>query len=542
MKHTFYPGIRSVAATCLLLVLCACGGQPEPPAPNGNQTASQGPFHVSQPRIYERVAADQLLARHIEKLRSGSRDGLRFAKQVIGSYGDAAVPALLEGLSLELEKDATNATNFLSALSYTKTQQQLPILLDVLARHSSPLVRSQAVDTIGLLKQQSLLPGLLEHAERETEDGPLVRMLPCMGALGGEEAAQYLAQIISSWLQQSKTIGSPAAAWDSLLEMEGSDALPWIAELESQVPLLMQQAGWVRLLEGGKTEWLEKVRTLVDPKVLGKASLRGRVVVLLCELGEWDSVAIAGSDPNGAVRAAYINALRLKEEAWTDAEQAHVVAIAASPSKDEAYPALRALLSRGEAVHLEQWLGQVKGYPTRAGSIDALHLFMQEGITHPRLVPLMIERWPYCEVDFRIDITRVMAKHPTEQALAYLESVVVSTEEDPEVRLSALRSLGNSGEACLPALFRIWDQKPSPATSDRLFSALLRYPDHAEVREFCASVIVDADVPDFAKAQLLIKLPVAYREDAYPMLLQARDATDRPEIHQYVDSILLEYF
>jgi hypothetical protein len=542
MKHTFYLGCRFVAATCILMAIGACGRNSDPQPPQGNGGAATSPYFVQASVPYEPVAVDQLLQRHIEKLRTGSRTGLRFAKEMIGSYGDAAVPALVEGLRLELEQNSTVAANFMSALSYTRTKQSLPILLEVLNQHSSPLVRSQAVDTISLLQQTDLIPGLLAHADREFESGPLMRVLPCLSALGGKEAAEYLADVVRQWLLDDGKKGRGAAAWDGLLEMQGDDALPLIADLEGQLPPFMRNAGWLRLLQGGQMDWLEQVRTLTDPVVMGKASLRGRAVVLMCELGEWETAAVAANDPNPAVRTAYINGLRAKQADFTEAEHAHLIKIASSPSKDEAYPALRVLLERGEGVHLEPWLAQVKGYPTRPGSIEALHMFMQEGITHPRLVPMLKERWPFCERDFRIDVTRVMAKHPTPEAIAFLEAVVMDPEEDPEVRLFGLNSLGNAGDACVPSLFRVWEQKPSPATSDRLFGLMLRYAERDDIREFCFQLVVDPDAPDFAKAQMLSKLPLSYREDAYPVLLQAREATERPEIHLYIDGILADYF
>ncbi len=542
MKHTFYPRCRFVAAACLWAAISACGRNSDPQPQQGEVVGSISPFFVQASKAYEPVAEGQLLQRHIEKLRTGSRTGLRFAKEVIGSYGDAAIPALVEGLRLELEENDTVAANFMSALSYTKTEQTLPILLEVIDQHSSPLVRSQAIDTISLLRQTELVPGLLEHADREFESGPIMRLLPCLSALGGKQAAEYLANVVRRWLLDAEKKGRGAAAWDGLLEMQGDVALPLIAELESQVPPFMRHAGWLRLLQGGQMEWLESVRTLVDPAVMGKASLRGRAVVLMCELGEWETAALAAEDPNPAVRNGYVNALRAKQGELSEAEHAYLIKVASSPSKDAAYPALRVLLERGESVHLESWLAQVKGYPTRPGSIEALHMFMQEGISHPRLVPMLKERWSSCEVEFRIDITRVMAKHPTPEAIAFLEAVVMDPEEDPEVRLYGLSSLGNAGDACVPALFRVWEQKPSPGTTDRLFSSMLRYAEREDIREFCFQLVVDPEVPDFAKAQMLAKLPFSFREDAYPVLLKARAATVRPEIHLYVDSLLADYF
>ncbi len=509
---------------------------------SGESAAKAGPFLVDAVKVYHPVEQDQLLQRHIQKLHTGSRSALRFAKQIIGSYGDEAVPALVEGLRLELEEHDTVAANFLSALSYTQTEQTLPILLEVLDKHSVPMVRSQAIDTISVLKQQGLLEGLLEHADRESDSGPQMRIMPCLGSLGGDEAAAFLANIVRRWLSDSVTDGRGTSAWEGLIEMEGEEALPHIEELVEDLPPVMRYSGYLRLVLGGRTQWLDSVRAMMDHKAVGKAELRRRATILLCQQGDWESAAKAAMDPDPGVRAAYINGLREKEGELSAEEQAYLVEISASASKDAAYPALRALLERGDRVHLEPWLAQVKGYPTRAGSIDALHLFLQEGISHPRLVPMLMERWPYCEVDFRIDITRVMAMHATLESVQFLEQVVSNSDEEPDVRLYAMTSLGNSGELCVPSLFRIWEQKPSPSTTDRLFNSLLRYAELDEVRNFCFELVIDPEAPDFAKALMLAKLPVSFKEEAYQPLLAARAADEREEVRQYIDAILYEFF
>ena len=544
MKPSFYLS-RSAFAGIVLFLAASCGGSADP-QPNLSQNGdSQQPnpyFQQSVRSPYEVVAQDQLLARHIEKLRKGSREGLRFAKQVIGSYGDKAVPALLEGLKVELDQGSAAAANFLSALSYTKTQQTLPILLEVLENHPLPLVRSQAIDTIGILKQTELLPGLLEHAQRESESGPITRLMPCLCTLGGLEAAEYLADVVKHWADGSPFHLNGTSAWDSLLLIEGDVAFVEIESLLDAVPPLFRHAGWVRLYEGGQKKWKEQVLSLLDHETLPNATLRRRVVAAFAAEGALDSVMLASLDPDFTVRVGVIEALRLSEEPLSEAAHAHLVKVASSPNKDSAYPALRALLERGEGVHLEQWLAQVKGYPTGAGSINALHLFLQEGIQHPRLIPMLIERWPYCEVDFRIDITRIMAKHPSPQSIEFLLQVVGDTEEDPNVRLSGISMLGNSGEISIPALFEVWEMDPSPTATDKLFAAMLRYADVPRVRDFCFNLVVDPNAPDHAKAWMLARLPNAYREQAYQPLLNAKKATEREEIRLYIDSILHEFF
>ena len=77
-----------------------------------------------------------------------------------------------------------------------------------MSSHPIPLVRSQAIDTIGQLRQRSLEPAVVAHAEIEAEAGPASRLVPCLGALGGEQAVAFLG-VLQKLFTAELTILSP---------------------------------------------------------------------------------------------------------------------------------------------------------------------------------------------------------------------------------------------------------------------------------------------------------------------------------------------
>jgi HEAT repeat protein len=556
MKPSFYhrfsrsvprqPGTFFALSLILAMGVVSCGKEAGEDNLRANKTASGAVSSAfvadSMARPYVRVPKEELISRYIAKLRTGSRSGLRFAKEALGAHGEAAVPAILEGLRLELEKGDATAANFLASLSYTKTEKTHPILLEVLSRHPLPLVRSQALDTIAILKQVELLPGVLKHAQIEAESGPISRMFPCIGKLGGPEAAKYLLSVVEDWLNGGTDPGLGPSAWDNLLLIQGDSALDSIASVLDRVPAIMKAYGTVRLLEGGRKEWQEDVQGLLDFRSTPSPGIRRKAVSALAGVGNWQGVMEASDDPDLQVRFSVIDALGLPDADVSGAALAFLQKSASGPNEDASYPALRVLLKRGDLTYLEPWLAQVKGYPTKAGSINALKLFLQPEISHPRLVPMMFERWDYCESDFRIDITRVLAKHASPETNSFLEKVILDPEEDPDVRLYAIASLGNSGESCIPSLFRVWEKQPSPEATDRLFGAMLRYPKDKRTKEFCFDLIRDPNCPDEARAMMLTSFPLAFREEAYLGLLAAIDATEREEVRVFIERILHEFF
>ena len=167
-----------------MALIPACGGEPEA-AGDAERDDLQFTVGAVLPP-YEPIPEGGLEDRLIAKLRFGSKEALRFAKEAVGDRGEEIVPRLVDELRVEFESGSTAATNFLSALVYTETEQTLPILAEVMASHPLPLVRSQAIDAIAFLQQLELEEQLLAHAEIEVEAGPASRIVPAIGSLGGD--------------------------------------------------------------------------------------------------------------------------------------------------------------------------------------------------------------------------------------------------------------------------------------------------------------------------------------------------------------------
>jgi hypothetical protein len=491
---------------------------------------------------YEPVAEGGMDDRLIGKLRLGSKEALRFAKEEIGKRGDAILPRLLEEMQVELDRGSTSATNFLSALVYTRTEQRLPILGEILATHPLPLVRSQVLDTIARLKQTELEQAVLAHAKVESEAGPASRIVPCLAMLGGDDSVKYLAAIVRTWAGGERQEPRGSAAWDNLLTIDSPAASRAITLLVDGMPPLQRAAGITRLIHLGDHSLAAEVRSYLDPERFPSAGVRHKAVEGLAVAGDFEGVLLAQNDPDLRVRLAVVDAMRIPQAMQQDLGRSYLEAAARDQDEDMARAALQALSERGETAPIEPWLQLVKGYPTQPGSIGATRMFLHATIEHPALVSLLIGRWPYCDSDQRIDLGRVLAAHPSAAGIKFLSSVVVDEAADPDVRLYSITSLGNSGAEAIDSLLKIWSEKPSPVASERLLNALLRFPEDARVREFLVDLAVEPGSPDFARAQILAALPKAYGIEAYPMLLQAREKAERDVVKRFIEELLHEYF
>lgn len=519
-------------------MLSACGDS-EPVATAQDDTQFQV-ASVLPP--YQLVPEGGMDERLISKLRSGSKESLRFAKEQIGKRGDAIVPRLLDELQVELDQGSTTATNFLSALVYTRTEQPLPVLGKILETHPLPLVRSQALDTIARLNQTALESVVLAHAKIESEAGPASRIVPCLAMLGGDAAVEFLAGIVRTWAGGERHEPRGAAAWDNLLTIDSPAARREIALLVDGMPPLQRSAGITRLIHLGDTSLTEEVRGYLDPSAFPAAGVRHKAVEGLAVAGDFEGVLLAHNDPDLRVRLAVVDAMRIPEAMQQGLGKSFLESAARDDDEDMARAALQALAERGETAALEPWLQLVKGYPTQPGSIGATRMFLHATIGHPALVSLLIQRWPYCDSDQRIDLGRVLAAHPSAESVEFLYGVVVDEEADPDVRLYSITSLGNSGVEAIDTLLKIWDEKPSPVASERLLNALLRYPEEPRVRDFLVAIAVEPGSPDFARAQVLAALPKAFGLEAYSMLLQAREKAERDVVKRFIEELLHEYF
>lgn len=534
MKRAFYP-------TSILLLfglgLVACGDSPT------EQLRDDSQFQLAEVfPAYEPIGEGGIEERLISKLRNGSKEALRFAKEALGERGDDVVPALVQGLQSELDSGTTAATNFLSALVFTRTKQPLPILIEVLERHPLPLVRSQALDSIALLKQSDLEEAVIAFAEFEVESGPRARIVPCLGALGGEASVEYLASLIGDWQDGGRIQPLGSAAWEQLLTIDSPAARAAIEGQLDSLPPAFRAAGVTRLIHLGDRSRLDQVRELLDASKYPAAKVRHHAVEGLAVAGDFDSVLGAFTDPNLQVKLAVIDAMRLEEAAQQGLGRDLLFETARGENEDLARAALHVLHDRGEGAPLEPWLALVRGYPNAPGSIGATRMFLHLEFGHPALTGILIQRWPFADADQRIDLGRVMAKHADERVIEFLQSVVMDESEDADVRLYSLTSLGNCGVESVPALLEIWESSPAPVTSERLISALLRYPEEEQVREFLTQLALDPDSPDFARAQALANLPKAYGLEAYELLMQAREAAQRDVVRLYIEQILHQYF
>lgn len=540
MSRRFYP-TRTLPLALLALLPAACGGdEPEPPAPAQDDTR----FHLATPLpAYQPPAEGEMDARLLEKLRSGSKNALRFAKEAIGARGEEIVPALLDGLRAELRAETTATTNFLSALIYTGTDRELPILVEVLEQHPLPLVRSQALDTIARLRPPGIEDAVLAYAERETEAGPRSRLVPALAALGGDGAVAWLVDVVAAWRSEARRNPLGATAWEALLTVDSPAAAAAIEGLVDEMAPAQRAAGITRLIHLGQIERAEEVRAFLDPDVYVSAGVRRKAVEGLAVAGDFAGLMPAQDDPDLRVRLAVVDALRLEAAAASDFGHEHLVSLATGEDEDLAVAALEVLAARGDTAHIEPWLTLLQGYPTRPRSVSAARVFLRaKAIDHPGLVPILIQRWPACGDDQRIDIGRVMAVHPTAEAVDFLLARIRDEEESADVRLYTINSLGNCGEIAIEAMLELWQDRPAPEAGERLINALFRFPEDPRVRALLTEVAVSPDSPDYARALVLATLPKAYGLGAFDLLMQAREQARRDTVKLYIEQLLHEFY
>ncbi len=525
----------------LLLLLASCG---DPAASGGEPSSDQGgpsPFAGAPQPPYLAVEREQLTARYLDHLLYGSRASLRFAREALGERGEVAVPLLVNALEAELSGEASvRAVNLLSALVFTRTKQDLPVLMDILELHPLPVVRSQAYDTIGLLGMRALVPALIQRVEAEGESGPTRRLISCLGQLGGAEVATFLADMTRSWLSVERRAPAGVQAWGTLLTMEDEEALDQVEALLDLLPAPQRAQALVRLLQGGRSGYAEEVREFLDPERYPSGLLRRMAVEGLALAEDWEAVSVAGRDPDPAVRLAVVDAFR-SEAAVAQGMGTDFLLELANQDETMAMPALRALVERGITQPLEPWVAKVRDYPAQ-GSVTALRLFLDGEVHHPQLARILISRWPYCVGDQKIDLMRVLSASGDLAAVPFLEGVVRSKDASSAVRLHAIVSLGNFGPDAVPALLRLWQEDPAPAAADRMLNALLRYPNEEGVRELVSAAATQAETRDDIRALALRLLVPALREDAYPVLLEAREKAVRGEVKVYIEGILRQYF
>lgn len=529
----------SGAALALLALVPACGGDPaDPGIERDDQQFSVG--SVLPP--YEPIPEGGLEDRLVLKLRYGSKEALRFAKEAVGERGEEIVPRLVQELRAEFETGSTAATNFLSALVYTETKQPLPILAEVMASHPLPLVRSQAIDTIAFLQQKELEDELLAHADIEVEAGPASRIVPALGSLGGDASVAYLSDVVGKWLDAGSKEPRGQKAWEALLAIDSEAARREINRWVDGMAPTQRAPGITRLIHLGQTELAEEVRGYLDPQKYISAGVRHKAVEGLAVAGDFEGVMLAKDDPDLRVRLAVVDAMRLEGAVATDYARAWLEEVARGNDEDMARAALAVLAERGDTSAIEPWLALVKGFPTQPRSSGATRMFLRADLGHPALVSLLIQRWPFCDSDQRIDLGRVMAAHADEQSVQFLLDVVLDEEADPDVRLYSITSLGNSGEIALDALFEIWNAQPGPDATERLINAFLRFPEVPRVREFLIELATNPGSNDLARARALAGLPKAYGVESYEMLMVAREAAERDVVRRFIEEMLHEYF
>jgi len=542
MGTRFYRSAARLLFLGSVLVAAACSPSAQPP--------SQAPPSFPPPsRLipeYPATGERPPLARFVHHLVENTREGLRFAKEILARHGKEAAPLIVAEIRPRISDPAAWAqlVNLCSALGSTGAIDQAGILLEVVRNQPVPVARSAAVDAIKELGARDLVPALVEHArDHEDEPGVQRRILGALGKLGGPDAVDYLQGRVEAWLAGARDLtGEGNRPFETFLGLTDSGALDRLKKLTPRLPPpLALQALSARALLGEKG--LEKMfRPFLERSKFPSPGVRSQAVETLAFLGDWEATLSAARSPDARVRLSVAQALSGDGATRADVGRGVLEELAHDQDFSVVSVALKALRKRGDESSLSPWFRLLRGFPFQAGSSTALNLLLDRDLHDPRTTALLLERWSSCGLPEKDDIVRALGALRDPRGLAFLAGVLEDPGEDPQTRLVAIKILPNFAEGAVAPLLHHWDSNPKGADRAATFDSLAALARFSGPRKLLLRLVGDKTAPDADRRLAIDALPNALKEDAWKPLLEARDGARRPEVRNYLNRILDRYF
>jgi HEAT repeat protein len=502
-------------------------------------------FQTKQQKGAYVLPADGLTARWVQKLQTSSRRGLRFAKSQLRKTPQEALPLLLDSLS-KVEGDSTQVgylLNLCAALGATQSPEAEAPLLNLLQTCTVPVVRTGAAEALAQLESLSIQTEFLERAQLEMDPAVIRAMFSTIARIGGPKASHFLGARAQSWMAGDPMSRSGLDAWKALLWVEDASSLSVLQSMESILPPPLLAEGLARRVALGEKGLTESLRSMLNPEKYPSGTVRLTAVIGLASAEDWPGVLLAAQDPDFAVRKTVIDALQLPGAVDEGVGLAHLMEWAADPSPTHAYPAIHALMKQGRTEALEPWLQLVSGFPLDPGSVGALLLFRQEGLEDPRLAPLLLSRWPYCDSAQRVDLLRILGRVPDVQVLEKIKQILHDPKEQTDVKEQALTSLALFGADGLTILLEYWNPERNPQETERIFSTSANLSSEADFLPWVDALLTMEDLPPLHLKFLIDILPLKLAEKAYPRLLGIYQSETRPtEVVRYVEALLKDYY
>ena len=528
----------------MLCFLYGCGTSADP-APPVDLYSLERVFETKQQKGAYELPVDGLTARWVHKLQTSSRRGLRFAKSQLRRTPQEALPLLLDSLA-KVKGDSSQVgylLNLCAALGATDSPEAEAPLLNLLQTCTVPVVRTGAAEALAQLESLSVQSAFLERAQLEMDPAVIRAMYSTIARIGGPKASHFLADRARAWLTGDPMARSGLDAWKALLLVQDPSALSVLQSLESILSPPQLAEGLARRVALGESGLAEPLRHLLNPEKYPSGTVRLTAVIGLASAKDWPGVLLAAQDPDFAVRKTVIDALQLPGAVDEGTGLAHLLEWAADPNPIRAYPAIHALMKQGRTEALEPWLQLVSGFPLAPGSLGALLLFRQEGLEDPRLAPLLLSRWAYCDSTQRVDLLRILGKVPEAQVLEKIRQVLQDSQESADVKEQALTSLALFGADGLAVLLEYWNPQRNPQETERIFTTAANLSSAANFLPWVDQLLAMEDLPPLHLKFLIDILPIKLESEAYPRLLALYQSKTRPtEVVRYVEALLKDYY
>lgn len=544
MNATFYEFPRLPAVALMVAGLAACGRETPAPAPSALVASVFTPAVPGLPLRWEPPDDGDWTPRWIHHLQSGSREGQRFALDQLRRAGPASGPALGAAVrAASLDPSAFGVlVNLLAALGASGARAEWPVLAEIIRTHPTPVVRTAAGEAAAALREPALLPTLREALERETEVGPRRSFLNAIARIGGAEAVAELEARVNAWLFSAGRGGAgaeTAEVWNSLMLVEGPELLPALERLDAHLPPPLRVQALTARLELGDRSVGPALATYLDAAVYPAPKTRMLALTALADLGEWGTIVAAAADPTLEVRRAVARLLGKPEAGAAGADL--LDGWLGDDDQELREAALAALVARGQRHRLDPWLQQVRGFPLRPGSTDALFLLTRDPFLDPRLAGVLLQCWEDAHGEQRLDLMRAMTKTGAPAAAERIAAAMLDSREDAEVRRVAATLIANFPD-CREPLLRWYQEEPTAERAADLVAGLGRHPEDPESRAALLRIAADDAAPDPARKVVLDVLPKIYGLEACAMLQDLRSRTQRPEVYSYLSQLLVSWY
>jgi len=493
---------------------------------------------------WEFPTAEEQLQRELANLRSATKQALRLSTERLVARGPSVVPILEQEIALNAVDPSAMAylINLADTLARVGGSSDGNSLVRVLEHSPVAVARTAALDAILVLNNRALLPALFRHASRETEEAPRKVLFTILGKWGAEAEARFLIPLADSWLNGGDQAEAGQVAWASLLALEHPLIRDWLLQqLDSLAPSLRVQA-LTTLVDQGAPDLRNQIRAMLDSSLYPSGQLRALAITLLASIQDWEGILAASNDIDPSVVMAIAHALLSPEAVAGDVGLDFLDNLSRANSPELQAMALKALLARNHTEYLDPWINRLRKYPSGEGSVSALLLLKEDGISDDRFAPLLISRWPYCDMSFRVDLIRALVFTQSAEAREWAATVAANPDEVSVVRQAAIMSLGSYDPPCISAMLDLWSYDLRLSMQVTVVNSLLHGFEQEKVQALLKKIASDPMTHAVIRAQLYRDFVRLMGVEAQDYLYSEMQNNPSTVVRNWLNALLHEHF